>query len=85
MWSCGESNPGPNEEATSFLHAYPRLDFRAPAGSELPTGTLTPLVSLKLRSLTSASLDLLAPPVRAASWQQHPGDVLSQYLVPGLR
>jgi len=39
-WSWRESNPRPNEEATGFLHAYPRLVFRAPAGSEPPTGTL---------------------------------------------
>jgi hypothetical protein len=40
LWSWRDSNPRPNEEATGFLHAYPRFIFRAPAGSEPPTGTL---------------------------------------------
>jgi hypothetical protein len=84
LWSWRESNPRPNEEATGFLHAYPRLNFRAPAGSGPPTSTLAPLISPKLQSKTSTSPDLLAPPVRAASWQQHPGDVLSRRLASGL-
>gem|GEM_PF-3948338 len=43
MWSCGESNPGPNEEAIRFLHAYPRFDFRMKTGSRPPILTLSPL------------------------------------------
>lgn len=27
MWTCGESNPGPNKEAIRFLHAYSSLWF----------------------------------------------------------
>ena len=29
LWSWRESNPRPNEEIISFLHAYLCLDFRA--------------------------------------------------------
>jgi len=43
LWSCGESNPGPNEEAIRFLHAYPRFGFRMKNGSRPPIFTLSPL------------------------------------------
>ena len=50
-WSCGESNPGPNEEAIRFLHAYPRFGFRMKNGSRPPIFTLSPL----FRRLAGAS------------------------------
>ena len=28
MWSCGDSNPGPNKQQKCFLHAYPLIDCR---------------------------------------------------------
>jgi len=54
------------------------------AGSGLPTNALSLLFSQKPQSKISVSLDLLAPPYRAASWQQHPGDVSFQNLVSEL-
>ena len=41
-------------------------------------------ISLVVRSNQQAIPDLLAPPDRIDSGQRHPGDVLSQHLVPGL-
>ena len=40
MWTCGESNPGPNKEAICFLHAYSSLDFRTAARPGPPTAVL---------------------------------------------
>ena len=45
---------------------------------------LSSLFSQEHQSFIPTSLDLLAPPVRAASWQQHPGDVSFQNLVSEL-
>ena len=56
-WSWRESNPRPNEETTSFLHVYPRLNFRINTGSGPPIFTLSLLfrknarVSFKLASI----------------------------------
>ena len=68
-WSWRESNPRPNEEATSFLHVYPRLNFRVITGSGPPRITLSLLVSLRCQSIILTSFDLLAPPDRTASKQ----------------
>ena len=45
---------------------------------------LSSFISQEYQSFIPTSLDLLAPPVRAASWQQHPGDVLFRNLVSEL-
>jgi hypothetical protein len=36
-WSWRESNPRPNKEDKSFLHAYPVIGFRSKAGKGQPT------------------------------------------------
>ena len=41
MWTCGESNPGPNKEAIRFLHAYSSLHFRTAARPGPPTAVLS--------------------------------------------
>ena len=46
--------------------------------------TLALIILQKRQSYISASLDFSAPPYRTASWQQHPGDVLSRRLASGL-
>ena len=57
QWSWRESNPRPNEEATRFLHVYPRLSFRIITGSGPPIITLSLLfrwnarVSFQLASI----------------------------------
>ena len=41
LWSWRESNPRPNEEIISFLHAYLCLNFRAAAEPKPSTTTLS--------------------------------------------
>ena len=41
LWTCGESNPGPNKEAICFLHAYSSLHFRTAARPGPPTVVLS--------------------------------------------
>jgi len=36
LWSCRESNPGPNKEYLSFLHAYAVIGFRTVQGNSHP-------------------------------------------------
>jgi len=49
MWSWRDSNPRPNEEIISFLHAYLCLDFRVQAEPKPSTYTLSSKVSSIMR------------------------------------
>ena len=49
LWSWRESNPRPNEEIISFLHAYLCLIFRATAEPKLSTVALSSKVSSEPR------------------------------------
>ena len=49
LWSWRESNPRPNEEIISFLHAYLCLSFRVTAEPKPSTVTLSSKVSFALR------------------------------------
>ena len=53
-WTRRGLNPRPNKEAICFLHAYLRLDFRAPTRPKPPIGTL----SLKTSSCTQGRAKL---------------------------
>ena len=50
LWSWRESNPRPNRETLSFLHAYSGLNFRALTRPGPPISALSPKVSLYARS-----------------------------------
>ena len=50
LWSWRESNPRPNEEIISFLHAYLCLNFRAGTEPKPSIPTLSSKVSSKVRS-----------------------------------
>ena len=41
LWSWRESNPRPNKQYASFLHAYFTIGFRLKAESKHPTFSLT--------------------------------------------
>jgi len=41
VWSCRESNPGPDKAIESFLHAYSFIVFRSELGERQPTFTLS--------------------------------------------
>ncbi|EEX44561.1 hypothetical protein BACFIN_07720 [Bacteroides finegoldii DSM 17565] len=49
MWSWRESNPRPNEEIISFLHAYLCLDFRTGTEPKPSIPALSSKVSSKVR------------------------------------
>ena len=55
VWSWRESNPRPNEEIISFLHAYLCLDFRAPAEPKPSTDTLSSKFSSAVRGRSRLS------------------------------
>ena len=63
-WSWRESNPRPNEETISFLHAYLWLHFRATAEPKPSTATLSPKFSSLHRSLQRLSPILLRHYIR---------------------
>ena len=83
-WSWRESNPRPNEEIISFLHAYLCLNFRAAAEPKPSTATLSSKNFIYAARPTWTISDVAAPLDRNASEQQLPSDVPSQHLVPGL-
>lgn len=49
LWSWRESNPRPNEEIISFLHAYLCLNFRARTEPKPSIPALSSKVSSKVR------------------------------------
>ena len=49
LWSWRESNPRPNEEIISFLHAYLCLNFRAGTEPKPSIPALSSKVSSKVR------------------------------------
>ena len=83
-WSWRESNPRPNEEIISFLHAYLCLNFRAAAEPKPSTATLSSKNFIYAARPTWTISDVAAPLDQNASEQQLPSDVPSQHLVPGL-
>ena len=40
MWTCRESNPGPNKKQINFLHAYSFFGFSARKGERHPKSCL---------------------------------------------
>ena len=80
-WSWRDSNPRPNEELMSFLHAYLRFDCRVQTRPKPPICTLVSKFSSPARNLPLTISDIIAPPFRNASEQQQPGDVLSPQLL----
>jgi len=80
-WSWRDSNPRPNEELMSFLHAYLRFDCRVQTRPKPPICTLVSKFSSSARNLPLTISDIIAPPFRNASEQQQPGDVLSPQLL----
>lgn len=84
LWRWRDSNSRPNEELICFLHVYLRLDCRDRARPKPPTLSLFSKVSSEARDLLQTISDIAAPPDRKASEPQHPGDVTSRQLLPGL-
>ena len=83
-WTWRESNPRPNEEIISFLHAYLCLSFRAAAEPKPSTATLSSKdFAYAARPMPTIS-DMTAPLNRNASERQLPSDVSFQHLVPEL-
>ena len=80
-WSWRDSNPRPNEELMSFLHAYLRFDCRVQTRPKPPICTLVSKFSSSARNWPLTISDIIAPPFRNASEQQQPGDVLSPQLL----
>jgi len=81
LWSWRDSNPRPNEELMSFLHAYLRFDCRVQTRPKPPICTLVSKFSSSARNWPLTISDIIAPPFRNASEQQQPGDVLSPQLL----
>lgn len=44
LWSCRDSNPGPNGQPGGFLHAYSVIDCRVWYGNRHPCHTVIPIV-----------------------------------------
>ena len=80
-WSWRDSNPRPNAELMSFLHAYLRFDCRVQTRPKPPICTLVSKFSSSARNWPLTISDIIAPPFRNASEQQQPGDVLSPQLL----
>ena len=83
-WSWRESNPRPNEEIISFLHAYLCLSFRVVAEPKPSTATLSSKSFIYAARLTPTISDVTAPLNRNASERQLPSDVSFQHLVSEL-
>ena len=71
LWSCRDSNPGPNKWQSCFLHAYSVIVFRGNSGRGHPRLPLSSKISPVLRGFIPAIPSLRAPPgqqptVRAA-------------------
>lgn len=56
LWSRRVSNPRPNDEKSSFLHAYSSVNFRCNLGQRHPIITLIFSISNQLRSVTDPIL-----------------------------
>ena len=80
-WSWRDSNPRPNAELMSFLHAYPQVGFRVSPGPWPPTGTLSSKFSAGGRGVDLPIPDLTAPPCRLVSGRRQSGDVSSAQLL----
>lgn len=82
MWSWRGSNPRPNGVTVRFLHAYPRLLFRAPARPGPPTDALVhKCFSQKMKDAPLAIPDIAAPPVSVSLKERALGGVSFPYLV----
>lgn len=78
-WSRRDSNPRPNDRATSFLHAYPFLGFRPQPGEGHPSGGLGPVFSPTLRTTALASLPWLIPLGREGGLRASPRSTCPRY------
>ena len=83
-WTWRESNPRPNEEIISFLHAYLCRSFRAAAEPKPSTATLSSKDFADAARPMPTISDMTAPLNRNASEPQLPSDVSFQHLVPEL-
>ncbi len=83
-WTWRESNPRPNEEIISFLHAYLCLSFRVVAEPKPSTATLSSKNFIYAARPTPTISDVTAPLNRNASERQLPSDVSFQHLVSEL-
>ena len=81
LWSWRDSNPRPNAELMSFLHAYPQVGFRVSPGPWPPNGTLSSKFSAGGRGVDLPIPDLTAPPCRLVSGRRQSGDVSSAQLL----
>ena len=84
LWSWRESNPRPNEEIISFLHAYLCLNFRAAAEPKPSTDALSSKDFIDTARPMPTISDLTAPLYQNASEPELLSDVSSQHLVPRL-
>lgn len=83
-WSWRESNPRPNKEQISFLHAYPFIGFRTRHGKRRPKTCLIFKVSSCQRSHDRTIPKLLAVRYQAGIGQIHLRTVSSCALGAGL-
>jgi hypothetical protein len=62
LWSCRDSNPGPNKPPASFLHAYSNIGFRIQAGTGQPTCILSSFYLTWFQRFLPGQLYLLCAP-----------------------
>jgi len=84
LWSWRESNPRPNKEQISLLHAYPVIGFRTRTGSWHPIPCLIFFISFYLRSKDRTIPKLLAVRDQAGIGRIHLQTVSSCALGTGL-
>lgn len=80
-WTRRGSNPRPNREPPSFLHAYPCLYCRATPRPRPPSAAVSSKISTLPRGRQTSIPDIPAPPYQAASEKERLGDVSSPHIV----
>ena len=84
LWSCRESNPGPNKKQRCFLHAYSVFDCREKHGDRHPNSSLSPKISPSHRRIATASPVFFATALPKRNQTVQSSDVSFQHLVPEL-
>ena len=85
LWSCRESNPGPNKKRGCFLHAYSAFGCREKHGGRRPNSSLSPKISPPHRRIEAASPVFFAIALPKRNQTVQSSDVSFQHLVPKLR
>lgn len=83
-WTWRDSNPRPNKETISFLHAYLCFDFRESARPKLPTETLSSKNFIPAAKPVRTIPDLAAPHNLITSRSECQSDVSFLHLVQKL-